>query len=524
MIFSDGVFFVFFGVVFALYLATARSLRLQNVLLLVSSYVFYGWWDPRFLMLIAASTVMDYIAGLAIADRRTGRAEFLPPALLIGGLMAILAGMGVAELPLVLAFGAGFMAVLAGFTALAGTWSPEARARGFLAASVVFNLGLLGIFKYFNFFADSFADFAGLFGWDPGFVTLNVILPVGISFYTFQTMSYTIDIYRGEMEPTSDFIRFAIFVSFFPQLVAGPIERARHLLPQFSVPRAITRDNLQAGAMLFLWGFFKKVVIADNLAPISERVFADPAGAAPGEIFVGVLAFTFQIYCDFSGYSDMARGAARMLGFDLMLNFNLPYFARTPSEFWARWHISLSTWLRDYLYIPLGGNRLSPLLTYRNLMLTMLLGGLWHGAAWTFVVWGLFHGLILVAYRRAGADALLARVPASGPGGLLLHGAAMALMFLLAMLSWIFFRARDFADAGLMLAGFWTVAPTESLSRVLFLIAPLVLFEAATRFSGRIQPWTDTPLFLRFNLVLFLVYSSFFLGSTEGQNFIYFDF
>ena len=393
-----------------------------------------------------------------------------------------------------------------------------------MIASVVFNLGLLGVFKYFNFFADSFADFAGIFGWDPGFVTLNVILPVGISFYTFQTMSYTLDIHRRQMEPTADFIRFAAFVSFFPQLVAGPIERARHLLPQFAVPRAITWDNLQAGAMLFLWGFYKKVVIADNLAPISERVFSDPANAGPGEIFVGVLAFTFQIYCDFSGYSDMARGTARMLGFDLMLNFNMPYFARTPSEFWARWHISLSTWLRDYLYIPLGGNRLSPLLTYRNLMLTMLLGGLWHGAAWTFVAWGLFHGLILVIYRLAGADAALARVPASGPAGIALHGAAMALMFLLAMLSWIFFRAGDFADAWTMLAGFWIIEPTWSLGRVLFLIAPLVLLEIATRFSGRIQPWTDTPLFLRFNLVLFLVYASVFLGSTEGQNFIYFDF
>ena len=212
------------------------------------------------------------------------------------------------------------------------------------------------------------------------------------------------------------------------------------------------------------------------------------------------------------------------MGFDLMLNFNMPYFARTPSEFWARWHISLSTWLRDYLYIPLGGNRLSPLLTYRNLMLTMLLGGLWHGAAWTFVAWGLFHGLILVIYRLAGADAALARVPASGPAGIALHGAAMALMFLLAMLSWIFFRAGDFADAWTMIAGFWTIQPSWSLERVLFLIAPLVIIEAATRFSGRIQPWTDTPLFLRFNLVLFLVYASVFLGSTEGQNFIYFDF
>jgi alginate O-acetyltransferase complex protein AlgI len=524
MIFSQPVFFAFFGIFFTLYLMSRRALGAQNLLILVASYVFYGWWDPRFLMLIAASTVMDYIAGLVIGGRRCGRAEFFWPGLLLFGLMAVLAAMGVAKIGIILGFGAGFFALLAAFVALSARWEMPRRRRAFVTASVVFNLGLLGVFKYFNFFADSFADFVGVFGWQADFVTLNVLLPVGISFYTFQTMSYTLDIYRREMEPDHNFLRFAAFVSFFPQLVAGPIERARHLLPQFSAPRAITRENLASGAMLFLWGLYKKVVIADNLAPISERIFTDPASATPGGIFAGVLAFTFQIYCDFSGYSDMARGCARMLGFDLMLNFNMPYFSRTPSEFWQRWHISLSTWLRDYLYIPLGGNQGGTLLTYRNLMLTMLLGGLWHGAAWTFVAWGLFHGLILVFYRRVGADRMLARMDPSRPAGMIAHGGAMACMFLLVMISWIFFRAGSFADAFVMLQGFWNITPTESLARVLFLISPLVLFEAATRLSGRINLWTGMPLFLRFNLVLFLIYSSLFLASSEGQNFIYFDF
>jgi D-alanyl-lipoteichoic acid acyltransferase DltB (MBOAT superfamily) len=524
MIFSQTVFFVFFAIFFALYLATARSLRLQNLLILGGSYVFYGWWDPRFLMLIAASTIVDYIAGLAIGGARIGRGDLARSAALIGGLMAILAGLGVANLGLILTFGAAFLAGTAAFVILTEGLAEERRRRVFLTTSVIFNLGMLGVFKYFNFFADSFADLAGLFGWQPGFVTLNVVLPVGISFYTFQTMSYTLDIYRRQLEPSRHFVEFAAFVSFFPQLVAGPIERARNLLPQFSVPRAVTFDGLQSGAMLFLWGFYKKVVIADNLAPIADRVFSDPAAAAPGEILVGVLAFTFQIYCDFSGYSDMARGTARMLGFNLMLNFNMPYFARTPSEFWQRWHISLSSWLRDYLYVPLGGNRGTALLTYRNLMLTMLLGGLWHGAAWTFVAWGLFHGLILVAYRLADADAALARVPATGPAGIALHGAAMAGMFLLVMLSWVFFRAGSFADAWTMLQGFWSFAPSETLDRVLFLIAPLVLFEAATRLFGRVYLWDDASRLLRFNLVLFLLYSGLFLGAPGGQNFIYFDF
>jgi len=523
MIFSQAVFFLFFGIVFVLYLATMRSVRIQSPLLLVASYIFYGWWDERFLILIAVSTVIDFVAGLGIAGRRPGWRTFVVPGGFLVGLLATLAALGTPDLRLMTGFAAIAFVALAAFVALTQGWG-EGRRRAFLITSLIFNLGLLGTFKYFNFFAESFAEFAALFGWTPGFVTLNVVLPVGISFYTFQSMSYTIDLYRRQVEPTKDFVQFAAFVCFFPLLVAGPIERARHLLPQFAVPRQITWANLQTGAMVFLWGFYKKVVIADNLGPIADGVFADPSAAGPGAIFVGMLAFTFQIYCDFSGYSDMARGTARILGFDVMLNFNMPYFARTPSEFWQRWHISLSTWLRDYLYIPLGGNRGGALMTYRNLVLTMLLGGLWHGAAWTFVAWGLFHGLILVAYRLGGIDGLLARVPPARPEGFLLNGAAMAVMFVLAMVSWVFFRAKSFPEAATVLQGMWSFAPSESLDRALFLIAPLVLFEAATRWLGRIYPWTGASLFLRFNLVLFLVYASAFLGSSEGKAFIYFDF
>ncbi len=296
-------------------------------------------------------------------------------------------------------------------------------------ASVLLNLGILGFFKYFNFFAGSFEALAEQFGWSPGFVTLYIVLPVGISFYTFQTMSYTLDIYKGILKPTRRFSDLVAYVSFFPQLVAGPIERARHLLPQFGQKRFVTLEDVTSGMGLFAWGLYKKIVIADNLAPIADQVFRNPDAAARGEVIVGVLAFAFQIYCDFSGYSDMARGSARLLGFDVMVNFRFPYISRTPSEFWQRWHISLSSWLRDYLYIPLGGNRISEAVTYRNLIVTMSLGGLWHGASWTFVIWGLFHGAVLIIYRVMRIDFHLASVPTKQIHGILLHCFAMVIMF-----------------------------------------------------------------------------------------------
>jgi alginate O-acetyltransferase complex protein AlgI len=357
-------------------------------------------------------------------------------------------------------------------------------------------------------------------GWNVDSVTLNIVLPVGISFYTFQTIGFCIDVYRGKTRPPTDFLQFSAYVGFFPQLVAGPIERGGHLLPQFAKAHTPSLD----GAWLFAWGLYKKIVIADNLAPIVQTVFANPEAASSAELAVAVLAFAFQIYCDFSGYSDMARGLARMLGFDIILNFNLPYIARTPSEFWSRWHISLSSWLRDYLYVPLGGNRKGKLLTYRNLLITMLLGGLWHGAAWTFVLWGAFHGAILVVYRAIGVDEWLAG--RRGPPLLLRiqDFGLTALMFVLVCLGWLLFRAQDMQTVGAFFRGFDGTGSIESFGTVFFYVAPLLAFEAVQLWKKDPEPWPRLPQFARLNIQLFVLFSLFLLSSEKSQEFIYFAF
>lgn len=345
MSFNSGTFLQFLAAFILLYYSVRNHLQARNILVVAASYLFYGWWDYRFLGLLLFSSLLDYYLALAL-DRPT-----------------------------------------------------QARARRLLVwTSVGANLGILGVFKYYDFFAESLGQLLRGLGLEVEPATLRVILPVGISFYTFQTMSYTIDVYRGQIPASRDVVAFLAFVSFFPQLVAGPIERARHLLPQFKETHRITGAMLEEGLWLCLWGLFKKVVLADNLAPLVEMVYDH---ARPGGLMVGLatVAFGLQIYCDFSGYSDIARGTARLLGFDIMVNFNLPYVAANPREFWSRWHISLSTWLRDYLYISLGGNRRGQARTYRNLMATLLLGGLWHGAAWNFVAWGGWHGAGLLVHR-----------------------------------------------------------------------------------------------------------------------------
>ncbi|MEC4985962.1 MAG: MBOAT family O-acyltransferase, partial [Oscillatoria sp. PMC 1076.18] len=319
-----------------------------------------------------------------------------------------------------------------------------------LTVSLLTNLSILGFFKYFNFFVDSLIQ---LFNWlgiaaDP--LTLNIILPVGISFYTFQTLSYTIDVYRGKLIPAKNLLDFAVYVAFFPQLVAGPIERAENFLPQVTHPRKLNLAQINAGLFLILWGYFKKVVIADNIGLIANAVFNDYTDYQGIDVIIGILAFTVQIYGDFSGYSDIARGISKLMGFELMVNFKLPFFALNPSDFWARWHISLSTWLRDYLYIPLGGNRQGTFNTYRNLGITMLLGGLWHGAAWNFVIWGAYHGLILIIYRivsrkREHLD------PWSGKYSYPYILAKMLLMFILANLGWVIFRCVSLEQMGYIL-------------------------------------------------------------------------
>ncbi|MEL6879207.1 MAG: MBOAT family O-acyltransferase, partial [Cyanobacteria bacterium J06607_10] len=399
MIFTEFRFFLFFAVVFGLYW-TLQSHRWRKAWILLCSYAFYGAWDWRFLSLIIGSTLIDYIVGLNLAS---------PGA------------------------------------------SQKAR-KSLLLLSLSVNLGALAFFKYANFFADSAVGFFGWLGLPANEVTLGIVLPVGISFYTFQTLSYSIDIYNGRLKPRESLLDLATFVAFFPQLVAGPIVRAADFLPQLETPRLLSQVNVKACLMLFMVGFFKKACVSDNLAPIVDRYFADPGSFDAVSSWIGVLSYTTQIYCDFSGYSDMAIACAGLLGYELCENFNFPYFASSITDFWRRWHISLSTWLKDYLYIPLGGNRGGQWFTYRNLMLTMVLGGLWHGAAWTFVVWGALHGGALIVHKEWSKIAR--RVPMLASPSLWLQLASVLLTFYWVCITWIFFRADSFASAVTVLRSF----------------------------------------------------------------------
>lgn len=470
MIFNSLVFWVFFAAVYGLYRALPH--RGQNVLLLVSSYFFYGWWDWRFLSLIFISTVVDYWAGLAM--ERAGE--------------------------------------------------NERRRRIALWVSVATNLGILAFFKYFNFFADSLAGLLQVVGVDTPVRHLNIILPVGISFYTFQTMSYTLDIYRRQLKPTRNFLDFAAFVSFFPQLVAGPIERAAKLLPQIEQPRTIRRGDMESGAWLVVWGLFKKCVVADNLAVLVDGVFGAETATGAAAL-LALYAFAFQIYCDFSGYSDIARGLSRWMGIELMLNFNNPYFAVNPKEFWARWHISLSSWLRDYLYISLGGNRRGRGRRYANLALTMLLGGLWHGAAWTFVVWGAFHGLLLVVYH-AWASRFAPKGGADSGRGVWLR---RILLFHLVCLGWLFFRAESLGQAGALLqqiftAFEWNGQAVNMLAALIVLCLPLWLVQGLQVRTGRLDAPMELSLVPRAALLAVMILMFLALGHTGGGAFIYFQF
>lgn len=381
MLFNSTAFLIFFPLVFLIYWVIPKTkVRLQNVLLLIASYVFYGWWDWRFLSLIAFSTFVDFFLGQAIEKS-------------------------------------------------------IAKRKVFLILSIVMNLGLLATFKYLNFFIGSWqAMWQGL-GYDMGTGALNIILPVGISFYTFQTMSYSIDIYRKQIPATKDIVVFGAYVSLFPQLVAGPIERASNLMPQISSKRVWNHVRFKDGLFQIIVGFFRKVVVADSIGSLIDGIYNQPELHNASSIAMAVFLYSFQIYFDFSGYSDIAIGTAKLLGFDFKPNFNLPYFSSSITEFWRRWHISLSTWLRDYLYIPLGGNRKGIVKQYRNLLLTMLLGGLWHGASWNFVFWGFLHGMLLGIEKRFGLIPEKHRLFRN------------ILVFIAVALIWIFFRALDFKDS-----------------------------------------------------------------------------
>jgi D-alanyl-lipoteichoic acid acyltransferase DltB (MBOAT superfamily) len=473
LLFNSFAFAGTFLVVYAVYAALGRWHRAQNLWLLAASLFFYGYWDWRFLSLMLLSIAVDWFVAQRVADA-----------------------------------------------------SAKEHARRWMWVSVSIQLGILGFFKYFGFFVDSAARLLELAGLNIAAPALNIVLPVGISFYTFQTMSYTIDVYRGHLEPVRRFSDFALYISFFPQLVAGPIERATHLVPQVLEKRKITMSGVYAGIYLVVVGLFKKVVVADNLARTANRVFDNYEQYSGIDTVLGALAFTFQIYGDFSGYSDIARGLAKVMGFDLMLNFRLPYFATSPSDFWRRWHISLSTWLRDYLYIALGGNRRGEFFTWRNLMLTMLLGGLWHGAAWNFVLWGIYHGFFLVLYRfgeqfwgRLGAAS---RVPRW-----LSTAVAMALMFVITVGGWILFRAQSGAQVFGML-GSLGLAPSQhsadfALELALF-ACPLVVAQAALQWRGDLGWPLRWPAWLLGVFEGLLIAAMMVFGVRESMEFIYFQF
>jgi alginate O-acetyltransferase complex protein AlgI len=476
MNFATVEFGIFFAIVLAVYFVLSH--RWQNRLLLIASYVFYGWWDWRFCSLMLISSLVDYFCGLLV-DR------------------------------------------------VRHPGYPSGKRKLVLTASIATNLAILGFFKYYNFFADSLALLAGEVGVRLDPPTWRIILPVGISFYTFQSMSYTIDIYRGKLKAVESLPDMMLYVSLFTQLVAGPIERGAHLVPQIIRPRTILPERFSSGLQLALVGLFKKMVIADNMAVVVNSVYgaADPSGSA---VLLGTYAFALQIYCDFSGYTDIARGTARMLGFDICLNFRLPYLAANPGDFWQRWHVSLSSWLRDYLYIPLGGNRHGDWKTIRNLMLTMLLGGLWHGAAWNFVLWGGFHGLLLLAYRRAGdyrREKALTFETRRGWRFWL----AVLLFFHLTCFGWLLFRVENMAQAGRLLTALVTKPFLDPLSLPLLRMVaaagvPLALFQLYQYYRRSAEPWVSWPVAVRAAFYVILFYGIVIFGAPEINEFIYFQF
>lgn len=396
MLFQSIEFLIFLPIVFLLYWFVFKKLKCQNMLVLVASYVFYGWWDWRFLILIAITSGFSYWSGVLIKRFENN----------------------------------------------------QTKKKWISAGNIVINLLILCVFKYFNFFAESFVQLFNVLGMHLDWASVTIILPVGISFYTFQALSYTIDVYRKKIEPTNDVVAFYAYISFFPQLVAGPIERSTNLLPQFQNERVFSYENAVSGLRQMLWGFFKKIVIADQCAKYVDVVFADYASQNGSTLLFAAFLFSIQIYADFSGYSDIAIGAAKLFGVKLMRNFNNPYFSRDIAEFWRRWHISLTTWFRDYVYIPLGGSRVSKIKIVRNTFIIFLLSGLWHGANWTFIVWGAYHALLFMPLILLGKNRkYIDNITDNQLMPNVKESLQMLFTFVSALVGWVFFRSESVADA-----------------------------------------------------------------------------
>lgn len=470
MLFNSYEFFVFYAVILLVCFATKD--KIQNFLLLSASYFFYGFWDLRFLLLLLLLTVITYYLSMLIFKFENSLIK-----------------------------------------------------KVLLSVSVATSLSILAFFKYFNFFVESLSLLFAKVGIKAELPVMEIILPVGISFYTFQTISYTMDVYRKKTIPTNNFFDFALFIAFFPKLLAGPIERASHLIPQISCQRVRDTDQFKRGLYLVLFGLFKKIVIADAVAVYVNMIFGSGEIQSGINILIASFLFTIQIYCDFSGYTDMARGISKTLGFDLKLNFNLPYFSKNPKEFWQRWHISLSTWLRDYLYIPLGGNRFGRLITYRNLMITMFLGGLWHGAAWNYVWWGLYHGILLVFHRLWS--------PLSNrffPKSLVINVTSVFCFFILTCYGWLIFRAESFNQILIFSNALITdlsiakvILPTSKMA-ILLGIPLLMILDVYQYFTCNTRFYEKWPWFFRYLLYSFLIVQILISSGNAPEEFIYSQF
>jgi alginate O-acetyltransferase complex protein AlgI len=470
LLFNSIAFAFFLPIVFTIYWYVFRhKLKWQNFFLLVSSYFFYGWWSWEFTGLLALSTVLDFLYGFSVASPNRRKAKL------------------------------------------------------FLWLSILNNLGILGIFKYFNFFSTQVQAGFDIIGWHTNPILINVALPIGISFYTFHGMSYVFDIYRGKQKPEKNFVDYAVFVSFFPLLVAGPIERANHLLPQVKLPRIFSYEQAVSGSKLIIWGLFKKIVIADSIAPLVDMAFENPESYSTLSLLIAAIGFALQIYSDFSGYSDIASGTAKLFGFELLKNFNLPYLSRSIPEFWRRWHISLSSWFRDYLYIPLGGSKSGPLTSIRNVFIIFLVSGMWHGANWTFIFWGLLHALFFLPsfllrtnrnYTSSQDYAELKDLP------------KILATFIIVTTAWIFFRAESITDAYVYLVNFSKLtynldlftSMTHSVMFIKFCVGSIFMIFVEWRYLR-------VGLTLNYPTVMTAIFMTVFLGSFRNAvSFIYFQF
>jgi len=483
MLFNSLSFAVFLPIVFFLYwFVTKGNLRLQNILLLVASYFFYACWDWRFMFLLVGSTLLDYFTGIKIHEAENQRKKLF--------------------------------------------W---------LWLSICINLGFLGFFKYYNFFAESFAEGLSLLGLKVNLGSLQVILPVGISFYTFHGLSYVLDLYKNKIKPERNFIDYSVFVSFFPLLVAGPIERATHLLPQILKKREFDYSKAVDGLRQILWGLFKKIVIADNCAEYANTIFNNSADYSGSTHVLGALFFTFQIYCDFSGYSDIALGTARLFGIDLLRNFAFPYFSRDIAEFWRRWHISLSSWFKDYLYIPLGGSKGGMLKKIRNTFIIFLVSGFWHGANWTFIAWGFLNALFIMPSIIFNTNRNHLDIVAKGKYlPTLKEFIAIGITFSLTVFAWIFFRANSVTHAinyisEIFSGSLFTIPHFEGVKKAYTIVLITGLF-LIMEWLGREQQYAIAKLGVslnratRWSIYVFLILVIFYKGNYKENVFIYFQF